>query len=78
MYSFESFADREMLAMYTQARYREVADSDRPTSWKGSFPDSVETGGNRLPHTARFESHPPDRVYPYWQAHLHNVQYLTD
>jgi len=75
---FEFNAQGEICSVYSPARYREVSGAYVPTPWKGYFADYTEVEGYLIPTSAVVEWHLPERVYPYWRAKLHNIQYVSN
>jgi hypothetical protein len=72
---FQFNAQAEVAIVFTSGRYREVNGEYELTGWQGRFSDYVEMGGYLVPSRAEVEWHLKDQPYPYWKAHIEEIQY---
>lgn len=75
---FEFNSAGEIVSVYSPGRYREISGKYEKTPWKGYFSDYREIDRYLIPTSARVEWHLHDRIYPYWQAKLHDISYLAE
>jgi hypothetical protein len=73
--TFSFNEDDEVTRVYTEERYRRVADGFEPTPWSGYWHNYQKRNGIRIPMEGEVVWHLPDGDLEAWQGQLTEIEY---
>ncbi|WP_204959953.1 DUF6920 family protein [Salinigranum salinum] len=73
--TFSFNEDDEVTRVYTEGRYRRVADGFEPTPWSGYWNNYQTRNGIRIPMEGEVVWHLPDGDLEAWQGQLTEIHY---